>query len=165
MRETVDATDGVTWLEALRFFSGTRCVMRETRGGDGRGHVARGSEAAYALRVVRGVLVLLLVGCGGPGPATPRVVPVDAGMDAMAAAPDDPAMAEVLVWLEAQRAAMCACEDAACADETDALGFDWSFQHKALLDAARPSPAQDVAARALIEATETCNERWHHAPP
>lgn len=110
-------------------------------------------------------LLILLVGCSGPGPAAPRAVPMDAGVDAIDAAPDDPAMAEVLVWLETQRAAMCACEDAACADETDALGFDWSFQHKALLDAARPSPAQDAAARALIEATETCNERWHHAPP
>ena len=112
------------------------------------------------------ILAALLVGCGGPPAATSRPVaapaPLDAGLDA---APDDPAMAEVIAWLTQQRDAMCACPDAACADETDALGFDWSFAHRDLLGRVKPTPAQDAAARALIEATETCNERWHHPTP
>ena len=112
--------------------------------------------------MARALLVLLLAACGGPTPAAPRPLPIDAGVDAP---PDDPAMAEVLVWLRQQRAAMCACTDVACADETDALGFDWSFAHKTLLDSARPSPAQDAEAHALNEATEACNERWHRAAP
>jgi hypothetical protein len=115
----------------------------------GRGHVAR-------------ALLLFAATCGGPTPATPRPAPIDAGVDG---APDDPSMAEVLIWLRQQRDAMCVCADAACADETDALGFDWSFAHKALLDAAKPTPAQDAEAHALNEATEACNERWHHAAP
>ena len=115
----------------------------------GRGHVALMLGA-----------VLVTSACGSPTPSAPRPVIVDAAVDA-AAPPDDPAMAEVLAWLVHQRDAMCACEDAACAEETDALGFDWSFTHKALVESAKPSPAQDAAARAAIEATEACNERWH----
>jgi hypothetical protein len=128
-------------------------VARDDRRKLGRGHVTR---------TLLGAIVVVLIGCSGPSPATPRPAPIDAGVDA---APGDPAMAEVLVWLEHQRDAMCACTDAACADETDALGFDWSFAHKALLDSTHPTPAQDAAAHAAIEATEVCNERWHHAPP
>jgi|GEM_PF-3535409 len=105
-------------------------------------------------------LVLALAsGCGGPTPSAPRPIVVDAGVETGL---PDPAMAEVLVWLAQQRDATCACSDAACAEETDALGFDWSFAHRALLDAARPTPAQQDEAHAIIEATEACNQRWHH---
>lgn len=106
--------------------------------------------------------VVVVIGCGAPTTATPRPVPIDAAVDAP---PDDPAMAEVLVWLERQRDAMCACTDAACAEETEALGFQWSFDHKPVIDAAKPTPTQDAAARAVIEATEACSERWHHLAP
>lgn len=116
------------------------------------------------LRGPGGLLVLCALGCSGPGPAapTPRPAPIDAGVDGP---PDDAAMAEVLAWLTQQRDATCACTDAACADEADALGFDWSFAHRELLGRVRPSPAQQAAAQALIEATEVCNERWHRATP
>lgn len=109
-------------------------------------------------------LIATIAACGSPTTtAAPKPIAIDAGIDAASA--DDPAMAEVLAWLTQQRAAACACTDAACAEQVDALGFDWSFAHQALLAAARPSPSQDAAARAAIEATEACNERWHHAAP
>lgn len=114
------------------------------------------------LRVMQRGAVVVVIGCGAPPTATPRPVPIDAAVDAP---PDDPAMAEVLRWLDSQHDAMCACTDAACADETEALGFQWSFDHKPVIDAAKPTPSQDAAARAVIEATEACSERWHHLAP
>lgn len=101
--------------------------------------------------------------CGTPAaPGAPRAVVADAGVDAaIDAPPPDPAMAEVLVHLEAQRDAQCACADRACSEEVEALGFDWGFAHKDLLAAAKPTPAQDAAARAAIEAAEACAEQWH----
>jgi hypothetical protein len=124
---------------------------------------------AGAVRWIAAIVACGVMGCGAPPPAGPRVPPpIDAG-DAGAAGPavdaappPDPAMAEVLIFLEEQRAAQCACTDAACAEEVEALGFQWGFEHKALLDRARPTPDQDAAARVAIEATEACAERWHH---
>lgn len=108
------------------------------------------------------VIVAALVACGTPGSSVaPRAEVIDAGIDAIDAPPPDPAMAEVLVHLEAQRDAQCACADAACSEEVEALGFEWGFAHKDVLAAARPTPAQDAAARAAIEAAEACAERWH----
>lgn len=65
-------------------------------------------------------------------------------------------MAEILDALRAHRDRMCACTDATCVDDTEVAQFEWGFEHKPLVDRARPTPAQQAEATALIEATEAC---------
>jgi hypothetical protein len=65
-------------------------------------------------------------------------------------------MAEVIEALRTQRDRMCACADVACVDKVEAEQFEWGFAHKALVDRARPTPAQETEAQMLIEAAEHC---------
>ncbi|MBZ0237780.1 MAG: hypothetical protein K8M05_36030 [Deltaproteobacteria bacterium] len=65
-------------------------------------------------------------------------------------------MTEVLDALRTQRDRMCACRDATCVDDAEVAQFEWGFAHKELVDRAKPTPAQQAEATALIEATEAC---------
>ncbi len=134
--------------------------------------------AAAAVSVGLGVGGLGGLGLAACGPRAATVTPTggraidagDAGLpgdvpgDGPDAAPPDPAMAEVLAALRDQRDRMCGCAARACAEDAEVAAFEWGFAHKALVDGARPTPAQADAARVLIEATERCAERWRDDP-
>jgi hypothetical protein len=108
-------------------------------------------------------LVLGLTACGSPpSPATPAPAPtpappVDAGP------PPDPAMAEILTALRAQRDRACACTDAACAEDAEVAQLEWGMQHRELLDRSHPTPAQDAEADALVHEAEACADRFQPA--
>jgi hypothetical protein len=107
-----------------------------------------------------------LAGCGGPHPRAPSPTPIDAGadaapVDAAPPAPVDPATAELLAALREQRDRACACTDAACGEDAEALAVQWGLDHPDVVRAARPTPDQQRELAALIEAAEACLERWH----
>jgi hypothetical protein len=107
-----------------------------------------------------------LAGCGGPQPRAPSPTPIDAGadaapVDAAPPAPVDPATAELLAALREQRDRACACTDAACGEDAEALAVQWGLDHPDVVRAARPTPDQQRELAALIEAAEACLERWH----
>ncbi len=111
--------------------------------------------------IARAALALLcLAACGAPPPADrpiPPPPPVDAAVDAP---PPDPATAALLAALAEQRDQACACTDAACADEAAALAVQWGLDHPDVVRAATPTPAEQAAAQALLEAAEHCLDRW-----
>lgn len=112
-----------------------------------------------------------LAGCGGPHPRAPSPTPIDAGLidagpidagpDAAPVAPPDPATAALLAALHEQRDRACACADAACGEDAEALAVQWGLDHPDVVRAARPTPDQQRELAALIEAAEACLERWH----
>ena len=107
--------------------------------------------------ISRAALALLcLAACGAPPPAdrpTPPA-PVDAAVDAPP--PPDPATAALLDALAEQRDRACACTDAACADDAAALAVQWGLDHPDIVRAATPSPADQAAIAALLDAAEHC---------
>lgn len=109
--------------------------------------------------LVRGPFLLLLLGgfgCGGPRETrAPEPVLVDAGIDAE---PIDPATAELAAALEEQRARACACTDRACAEDAEALAVQWGMDHREVVRAATPTPTQQKALAAAIDAAEHCLE-------
>jgi hypothetical protein len=76
--------------------------------------------------------------------------------DAVDAPPRDPATAALLDALAEQRDRACACTDAACADDAAALAVQWGLDHPDIVRAATPSPADQAAIAALLDAAEHC---------
>ena len=110
------------------------------------------------------LVAVTALACGGPTPgATPRPPPPpDAAVDAP---PPDPATAALLAALREQRDRACACTDAACADDAEALAVQWGLDHPDVVRAARPSPAEQAEASALIDAAERCLDAIDRPPP
>ena len=102
--------------------------------------------------------VLCLAACGAPPPADrPTPPPPPAAVDAAVDAPPrDPATAALLDALAEQRDRACACTDAACADDAAALAVQWGLDHPDIVRAATPSPADQAAIAALLDAAEHC---------
>lgn len=114
------------------------------------------SRAAAALALA----LFTLPACGGPREArTPEPLVVDAGVDAEVI---DPATAELEAALEEQRARACACADRACAEDAEALAVQWGLDHREVVRAATPTPAQQARLQAAIEAAEHCLEPLIH---
>jgi hypothetical protein len=106
--------------------------------------------------IARAIVALLLASISACGPK-PQPAPNPKPDPKPAPKPTpDPAMVEVLDALRTHRDRMCACADEACVEKVEAEQFEWGFDHKALVDRSKPTPAQQQEASVLIEATEHC---------